>query len=101
MTSQKHHIEVEGLWKVFGDQPERAIGPEYTDKSRAEIQEELDLVVALRDVTFGVATGEIFVVMGLSGQRQVNPRTLLDKADRIDSGAGAIRWRGHFQPHPG
>ena len=67
MTSQKHHIEVEGLWKVFGDQPERAIGPENADKSRAEIQEELDLVVALRDVTFGVAPGEIFVVMGLSG----------------------------------
>ena len=67
MTSQKHHIEVEGLWKVFGDQPELAIGPECADKSRAEIQEELDLVVALRDVTFGVAPGEIFVVMGLSG----------------------------------
>ena len=67
MTSQKHHIEVEGLWKVFGDQPERVMEPANAGKSRADIQEELGLVVALRDVTFGVAPGEIFVVMGLSG----------------------------------
>ncbi len=67
MTSQKHQIEVEGLWKVFGDDPERAVGPELADKSRTEIQEELGLVVGLRDVSFGVAPGEIFVVMGLSG----------------------------------
>ena len=67
MTSQKHQIEVEGLWKVFGDHPERAVGPEHAGKSRTEIQEELGLVVGLRDVTFGVAPGEIFVVMGLSG----------------------------------
>ena len=67
MTSQKHQIEVEGLWKVFGDQPERVMEPTNVGKSRADIQEELDLVVALRDVTFGVAPGEIFVVMGLSG----------------------------------
>ena len=67
MTSQKHQIEVEGLWKVFGDQPERVMEPANVGKSRADIQEELDLVVALRDVTFGVAPGEIFVVMGLSG----------------------------------
>ena len=67
MTSQKYQIEVEGLWKVFGDQPERVMEPANVGKSRADIQEELDLVVALRDVTFGVAPGEIFVVMGLSG----------------------------------
>ena len=67
MTSQKHQIEVEGLWKVFGDEPERAVAPEYDDKSRAEIQEELDLVVALRDINIRVPPGEIFVVMGLSG----------------------------------
>ena len=67
MTSQKYQIEVEGLWKVFGDQPERVMEPANAGKSRTEIQEELDLVVALRDVTFGVAPGEIFVVMGLSG----------------------------------
>ena len=67
MTSQEYQIEVEGLWKVFGDQPERAIDTEHASKSRTEIQDEMGLVVALRNVTFKVAPGEVFVVMGLSG----------------------------------
>ena len=67
MSQREHQIEVDGLWKVFGDKPERAIESQYVAKSRAEIQEEMGLVVALRDVTFKVAPGEIFVVMGLSG----------------------------------
>lgn len=67
MTSTDHQIEVDGLWKVFGDQPERAMDPENSSKSRAEIQDEMGLVVALRNVTFNVSPGEVFVVMGLSG----------------------------------
>ena len=67
MTRQGHHIQVHGLWKVFGDNPERALQPEYASKSRSEIQEELGAVVALRNVSFNVDRGEIFVVMGLSG----------------------------------
>ena len=67
MSQREHQIEVDGLWKVFGDKPERAIESQYVAKSRTEIQEEMGLVVALRDVTFKVAPGEIFVVMGLSG----------------------------------
>ena len=67
MDKQAHQIEVKGLWKVFGDKPERALEPEYASKSRAEIQEHLGVVVGLRDVSFSVDTGQIFVVMGLSG----------------------------------
>lgn len=62
-----HQIEVRNLWKVFGDNPERALEEEYRSKSRTEIQEELGSVVALRDVSFNVDVGQIFVVMGLSG----------------------------------
>ena len=60
-------IEVENLWKVFGENPDRVFEPEYADKSRAEIQDELGLVVGLRDVSFSVDVGQVFVVMGLSG----------------------------------
>lgn len=60
-------ISVQGLWKVFGKHPGRALQEEHLEKSRATIQDELDLVVALRDVNFEVARGETFVVMGLSG----------------------------------
>ncbi len=64
---QEPHIQVNSLWKVFGDRPERALEPEYASKSRAEIQDELGAVVGLRDVSFSVDPGQIFVVMGLSG----------------------------------
>ena len=61
------HVDVQGLWKVFGADPERALDPANRAKSRSEIQDELGLVVGLRDVSFGVDQGQIFVVMGLSG----------------------------------
>ena len=67
MDHQGPHIQVNSLWKVFGDNPERALQPEYASKSRTEIQEELGAVVGLRDVSFNVDRGETYVVMGLSG----------------------------------
>ena len=60
-------ISVRSLWKVFGKNPERALEAQNLQKSRTEIQQELNLVVALKDVTFEATTGETFVVMGLSG----------------------------------
>lgn len=67
MNQQAYHIEVSGLWKVFGSGPERALQQEHASKSRDEIQEELGLVVGLRDLSFRVTKGQTFVVMGLSG----------------------------------
>ena len=67
MGNAESHIEVKNLWKVFGSGPERALDPGLASRSRAEIQEELGLLIALRDVSFKVKRGEVFVVMGLSG----------------------------------
>ena len=67
MSEGERRIEVEGVWKVFGDKPERALQPEYASKSRDELRHELGVVTGLRDVSFGVNSGEVFVVMGLSG----------------------------------
>ena len=60
-------ISVRSLWKVFGENPDRVLTPEYAGKEKGEILEELGCVVALQNVNFDVAEGEIFVVMGLSG----------------------------------
>jgi glycine betaine/proline transport system ATP-binding protein len=60
-------ISVRSLWKVFGDSPEQTLSEEYAQKSKTEILQESGAVVALRDVSFDVQTGESFVVMGLSG----------------------------------
>ena len=67
MNEQTYDIQVSGLWKVFGSRPERALQPQHASKSRDEIQEELGLVVGLRDLSFNVSRGQTFVVMGLSG----------------------------------
>lgn len=55
------------VWKVFGPSPERALATIDRDASRDRIQAETGHVVAVRDVSFEVQTGETFVVMGLSG----------------------------------
>ena len=60
-------ISVNSLWKVFGKNPLTALEEPYVSQTRSDIQEELNLVVALRDVSFEVYPGETFVVMGLSG----------------------------------
>ena len=65
--SVENRISVRSLWKVFGEDPERAMSSENIDKNKSVIQEELGCVVALKDVNFDVNEGETFVVMGLSG----------------------------------
>ena len=69
MSQQENtpRISVRSLWKVFGKNPERALEEQHESKSRTDIQREMNLVVALRDVSFKVSPGETFVVMGLSG----------------------------------
>ncbi len=62
-----YHIEVKDVWKVYGDKYDLVFGPQYADASRADIQRELGIVVALRGVSFKVKRGQTFVIMGLSG----------------------------------
>ncbi len=64
---QSNKITCQNVWKVFGATPERILSQITPQMSRAEIQAETGHVVAVRDVTFEVAEGEIFCVMGLSG----------------------------------
>ena len=92
MSEPEHQIEVDGVWKVFGSRPERALQPEYGPKSRAEIQEELGLVVGLRDVSFTVDPGEIFVVMGLSGSGKSTLVRCLIRL--IEATKGQVRFDG-------
>ncbi len=60
-------VRVEGLWKVFGPRPQQVLNSEWRSRGRSEVLEATGHVVALRDVSFHVAVGETFVVMGLSG----------------------------------
>ncbi len=77
---------------MFGVSPERALDPSLSSKSRAEIQEELGLIVALRDVSFKVRRGEVFVVMGLSGSGKSTLVRCLIRL--IEPTNGGIRFDG-------
>ncbi|MEM8840375.1 MAG: glycine betaine/L-proline ABC transporter ATP-binding protein [Pseudomonadota bacterium] len=65
--SEEPKIICREVWKIFGNNPERALAEIDRNASRAQIQAESGHVVAVKDVSFEVQTGETFVVMGLSG----------------------------------
>jgi glycine betaine/proline transport system ATP-binding protein len=60
-------LSVQHVWKVFGARPEKAVQLAEGGSSRAEVLKATGCTVGVRDVTFDVARGETFVVMGLSG----------------------------------
>ncbi|MFF8725397.1 glycine betaine/L-proline ABC transporter ATP-binding protein [Streptomyces sp. NPDC015171] len=61
-------FSVDGLWKVFGPKPERIPGdPELSTLDPAGLRARTGCTAAVRDVSFDVRKGEVFVVMGLSG----------------------------------
>ncbi|MGW3315827.1 quaternary amine ABC transporter ATP-binding protein [Streptomyces fungicidicus] len=61
-------FSVEGLWKVFGPKAGRVpADPELAALDPAGLRSRTGCTAAVRDVSFDVRKGEVFVVMGLSG----------------------------------
>ncbi|MFF3718289.1 quaternary amine ABC transporter ATP-binding protein [Streptomyces prasinus] len=61
-------FSVDGLWKVFGPKAGRVPGdPGLAALDPAALRARTGCTVAVRDVSFDVRKGEVFVVMGLSG----------------------------------
>jgi len=60
-------LSVKSLWKVFGPKGDKIIGTPSADLPRSELLAKTGCVAAVRDVSFEVTPGEVFVVMGLSG----------------------------------
>ncbi|MER5212282.1 glycine betaine/L-proline ABC transporter ATP-binding protein [Streptomyces sp. NPDC002838] len=61
-------FSVEGLWKVFGPKADRVpADAELAALKPSELRARTGCTAAVRDVSFDVRKGEVFVVMGLSG----------------------------------
>ena len=61
-------IEVSELWKIFGKNAQEILSSEELRTAAKDVLlEERGNVAAVRDVSFQVHRGEIFVIMGLSG----------------------------------
>jgi len=98
-------ISVRNLWKVFGSGGDKIPdNPELSALNSAELLERTGCVAAVRDLSFDVAKGEVFVVMGLSGSgkstlircltRLIEPtsgQVLVDGKDVLQAGIAELR----------
>ncbi len=84
---------VDGLWKVFGPKAHRVPeDPALAALPAAELRARTGCTAAVRDVSFEVRKGEVFVVMGLSGSGKSTLVRCLTRL--IEPTAGAIAIDG-------
>ncbi|MCB1927124.1 MAG: ATP-binding cassette domain-containing protein [Rhodocyclaceae bacterium] len=82
--------DVGNLYKVFGDQPERALAFVREGVDKNTVFERTGQTLGVIDASFEVREGEIFVVMGLSGSGKSTLVRLLNRL--IEPSAGqAVR----------
>ncbi|MCW2597266.1 MAG: glycine betaine/proline transport system ATP-binding protein [Pseudonocardiales bacterium] len=92
IADSKPRLSVAGLWKVFGPKAASIIGTPDADLPRPELLERTGCVAAVKDVSFDVAPGEVFVVMGLSGSGKSTLVRCLTRL--IEPTAGSVRLDG-------
>ncbi len=85
-------LVVRDLWKIFGPRADKIIGTPDADLSRAELKKKTECVVGVKDVSFEVAPGEVFVVMGLSGSGKSTLVRCLTRL--IEPTAGTVKIDG-------
>ena len=82
-------VSCRNVWKVYGAKADTIVGSPTRRLPRAELLEKTGCVAAVRDVSFDVAAGEVFVVMGLSGSGKSTLVRMLEPDPRPDRGRGA------------
>ena len=88
MDESQVRVSCREVWKVYGPKADSIVGSPNADLSRAELMEKTGCIAAVRDVSFDVAPGEVFVVMGLSGSGK---STLVRMLNRLhDPTAGRV-----------
>jgi glycine betaine/proline transport system ATP-binding protein len=85
-------LHVDGLWKIFGPRADKIMKSSDAQLTRKELQEKTGHVVGIRDVSFDVSPGEVFVVMGLSGSGKSTLVRLLTRL--IEPTAGTVEMFG-------
>jgi glycine betaine/proline transport system ATP-binding protein len=85
-------IDVNGLWKIFGPKAERVLDCDDKNLDPAALREKTGCTAAVRDVSFEVRPGEVFVVMGLSGSGKSTLVRCLTRL--IEPSAGEVRIDG-------
>ena len=82
------------MWKVYGPKAERIVDSPDAAAPASELLEKTGCVAAVRDISFDVAPGEVFVVMGLSGSGKSTLVRMLNRIHDPTAGEVFIDGRG-------
>lgn len=85
-------LKLTSVYKVFGNDPERAIQMVQEGKSKSDIFATTGCTVGVDNATFDIMNGEIFVIMGLSGSGKSTLLRLLNRL--IEPSSGTIEVDG-------
>jgi glycine betaine/proline transport system ATP-binding protein len=85
-------ISVRGLWKVYGPNADQIVNSPASMMPSAQLREKTGCTVAVRNVSFDVSDGEVFVVMGLSGSGKSTLVRCLTRL--VEPTAGQIQLEG-------
>ena len=88
MNTTEPKLRVNGVYKVFGDAPDKAMQRVAEGMDKAQIFTETGQTLGVIDASFEVYAGEIFVIMGLSGSGKSTLVRLLNRL--IEPTAGEI-----------
>ena len=88
MGATEPKLRVRGVYKVFGDHPDKAMKLVAQGMDKADIFKQTGQTLGVVDANFEVHEGEIFVIMGLSGSGKSTLVRLLNRL--IEPTAGEI-----------
>ena len=86
-------VVVRNLYKVFGPHPAQAMELLRQGQGKEQIFEQTGMVVGVKDASFTVDEGEIFVLMGLSGSGKSTLVRLLNRL--VEPTHGQVLVGGH------
>ena len=79
-------LEVKNLYKIFGPHPKKAMSLLEQGLDKEAIFEKTETTVGVQDASFEIHTGEIFVIMGLSGSGKSTMVRMLNRLIEPTSG---------------
>lgn len=86
--SQEVKVAVKNLFKIFGPHPKKAMGLLEQGLDKNAIFEKTETTIGVQNASFEIFTGEIFVIMGLSGSGKSTMVRMLNRL--IEPTAGQV-----------
>lgn len=79
-------IRVENLYKIFGNKPKKALELLKTGHDKQSVLDTTGMTVGVNNASFTIESGEIFVIMGLSGSGKSTIVRMLNRLIEPTSG---------------